>query len=138
MNRTGAAALAILIATAGATFGRQQGENPVAVEPAELQRRADLVGREVLVDDRVSYYVPRAGTEDDELQLKRTPITFRVPRRLRPPNHLRMPAVVVRGTLEREGSRLYCRVTAIDPKPADLERLKGALDQLSVRDYETR
>src|SRR5207248_6801390 len=48
----------------------------VPVEPAELERRADLIGREVLVDDRVEYYVRRSGTEDDELQLKRTPVTF--------------------------------------------------------------
>ena len=36
----------------------------VAVEPAELDRRDDLVGRQVVVDDHVRYYVPphRDGT----------------------------------------------------------------------------
>ena len=52
-------------------------------------RREDLIGKEVAVDDHVSYYVPRNGTEPDELQLKRTPITFLVPRRLRPTSSTR-------------------------------------------------
>ena len=101
-------------------------------------RRQDLVGREVLVDDRVAYYVPRNGAEDDELQLKRTPITFLVPRRLRPPARSRVVAAVVRGVLEREGSRLVCRVTGLELKAADLDRLNAAVGLLGLRDYQTR
>ena len=102
--------------------------------PGSLVRRQDLVGREVVVDDRVTYYVTRNGSEDDELQLKRTPITFLRP----PPTAADDPlggssAAVVRGTLEREGSRLVCRVTGLELKPGDLERLKAAVDQLHGR-----
>ena len=127
----------LLVAMAGGTHGRQEAGAPAQVEPADLARRPDLVGRDVVVDDRVAYYVTRGGT-DDELQLKRTPITFLVPRALRPTGHARVVSVVVRGLLEREGSRLFCRVKALELKPADLERLDGAVSQLGARDYQTR
>src|SRR5262245_37254989 len=107
----------------------------VLVEPAQLERRADLLGREVEVDDRVKYYVPRTGTDHDELQLKRTPVPFRVPRRLRPPTASRMTAVVVRGVLDRDGSRLVCQVTDLRPVPNDLDRLERGLLGLGPRDY---
>ena len=116
----------------------EQAGTPVLVEPSGLERRQDLVGRDVLVDDRVAYYVPRNGSEDDELQLKRTPVTFRVPRKLRPASHTRITAALVGGVLERDGNRLVCRVTSLELKPGDLERLKAALDQLGPRDYQTR
>ena len=139
MNRYSPAAAAVFMAILSCgTFGRQQSGTPLVVEPSGLERRQDLVGREVVVDDRVAYYVPRGGSEDDELQLKRTPMTFRVPRSLRPAAHTRMPVAVVRGVLEREGTRLVCRVKALEVKPADLERLKSALDQLGPQDYQTR
>ena len=73
---------------AGSAIGRQQSDN--RVEPSDLERREDLIGREVVVDDRVKFYVTRKGSEDDQLELKRTSVPFRVPRRLRPPAHSRM------------------------------------------------
>ncbi len=141
MNRrktAAAAAATLLLSIVGASWGVQQPGAPVVVEPAELGKRQDLVGREVVVDDRVAYYVTRGGTEDDELQLKRTPLTFRVPRRLRPSGGPRIASAVVRGVLEREGDRLTCRVTGLEVKPPDLDRLKAAVDQLGPRDYTTR
>lgn len=138
MRRHPILAAALLLAMAGGLLARQNAGAPVTVEPADLVRRPDLVGREVLVDDRVAYYVTRNGSDDDELQLKRTPITFLVPRRLRPAAHTRVVSAVVRGTLEREGNRVFCRVTGLEVKPADLERLDGAVAQLGARDYQTR
>ena len=79
----------------------QKPAEAVAVEPAELERRPDLIGRQVIVDDHVKYYVARTGSEPDELQLKRTPITFQVPRGLRPQASTRITYVVVRGVLAR-------------------------------------
>ncbi|MFI5455872.1 MAG: hypothetical protein ACHRXM_10515 [Isosphaerales bacterium] len=108
------------------------------VEPAELGRRADLIGREVAVDDRVSYYVPRNGTEADELQLKRTPITFLVPRRLRPPSPSRMISAQVHGVLKRDGGRLVCEVTDLKPVAGDLDRLERGLSSLTAKDFERR
>jgi tetratricopeptide (TPR) repeat protein len=109
----------------------------VAVEPADLGRRVDLIGREVDVDDRVSYYVTRDGAEPDELQLKRTPITFLVPRRLRPsPTHI--TSALVRGVLKRDGTRLVCEVTDLKPVAGDLDRLERGLSSLTAKDFETR
>ncbi len=143
MNRrspiAAAAAPLLLIAIAAGSWaqGRQPAGAPVVVEPADLARRPDLVGREVIVDDRVAYYVSRGGS-DDELQLKRTPITFRVPRRLRPAAGPRIAAAVVRGVLEREGNRLVCLVNGLEVKSADAERLRAAVAQLGPRDYSMR
>ena len=110
----------------------------VSVEPNELERRPDLIGREVVVDDHVKYYVPRNGGAADELQLKRTPITFEVPRRLRPPASTRLTAVIVRGTLKRDGGRLICTVTDIKAVTSDLDRLEHGLASLSAKDFDTR
>ena len=54
---------------------------PTHVEPSELAGRADLVGREVIVDDRVAYFQFHKGQGFDELVLKRTPVVFRIPPR---------------------------------------------------------
>ena len=117
--------------------GQTQNE-AVSVEPDELERRHDLIGREVVVDDHVKYYVPRNGGAADELQLKRTPITFEVPRRLRPPASTRLTAVIVRGVLKRDGERLICAVTDIKAVTSDLDRLERGLASLSAKDFETR
>ncbi len=53
--RTLGALVLSLLGMAGGAMGRQQAEN--LVEPADLERRADLIGRGVVVDDRVKYYV---------------------------------------------------------------------------------
>jgi tetratricopeptide (TPR) repeat protein len=110
----------------------------VAVEPDELERRSDLIGRLVVVDDHVKFYVPRNGSEPDELQLKRTPITFQVPRSLRPQGSSRLSAVVVRGVLAREEGRLVCRVSELKSVSGDLDRLERGLASLPPKDFETR
>src|SRR5436309_3023159 len=117
-QRTATLAVVFVCGLAASAIGWQPSEG--WVEPADLQRREDLIGREVVVDDRVAYYVPRNGSEDDELQLKRTPVTFQVPRRLRP-SSTRMAGVVVHGVLKRDGGRLVCQVTSLQVVPNDLE-----------------
>jgi tetratricopeptide (TPR) repeat protein len=133
--RTIAALVLSLSGLAGGARGQQQADH--RVEPPDLERRADLIGREVVVDDRVKYYVERKGSEDDELELKRTSVSFRVPRRLRPSDPPKT-GVIVRGILKREGSRLICEVTSLQVVPADLERLERGLAILGPRDYATR
>jgi tetratricopeptide (TPR) repeat protein len=130
-----AALMLSLSGLAGGARGQQQADH--RVEPPDLERRADLIGREVIVDDRVKYYVERKGSEDDELELKRTSVSFRVPRRLRPSDPPKT-GVIVRGILKREGSRLICEVTSLQIVPADLERLERGLAILGPRDYATR
>ena len=56
-----------------------QRAEPIHVEPSELAGRADLVGREVIVDDRVAYFQFHKGQGFDELVLKRTPVVIRIP-----------------------------------------------------------
>ncbi len=107
------------------------------VEPPDLEQRADLIGREVVVDDRVKYYVTRKGSEDDELELKRTSVSFRIPRRLRPAEPPKA-GVVVQGTLKRDGSRLIVEVSSLKVMPPDMERLERGLAVLGPRDFATR
>ena len=108
------------------------------VEPSELARRKDLVGKKVALDDHVAYYVPRTGNDPDELQLKRTSVTFLVPRKMRPESVAKMSAALVHGTLRREGTRLLCDVTELKPVAADLDRLENGVKGLGGRDAATR
>jgi hypothetical protein len=111
----------------------------VKVEPSDLEQREDLVGREVEVDDRVQYFVPRnPSTEDDELKLKRTSVTFLVPKRLRLRTWSGVSGVVVRGVLARDEGRLVCRVSAFEVMPNDLERLQRGIAALPPKDSEHR
>jgi len=128
--------LALLMAAIIGTVRAQT--EPVPVEAAELERRTDLIGQTVFVDDHVAYYVARKGTEDDELQLKRTPITFQIPRRLRPREAPRIASVNVRGVLKHDGNRLICEVTGIDVVPNDHDRLDRAIAELPPKDFEWR
>jgi tetratricopeptide (TPR) repeat protein len=112
--------------------------DPVSVEPADLERRHDLIGREVIVDDHVLYYVKREGTQPDELQLKRTRVTFLVQRALRPNGPGRIPAVIARGVLKRQWDRLVCEVNGLRAVAGDLERLQQGLAGLARTDYKTR
>jgi hypothetical protein len=129
-------AIALLAAASTQAPGAQT--EPVQVEAADLESRTDLIGRTVAIDDHVQYYVTRPGTEDDELQLKRTPLTFQVPRRLRPREAPRIAAVIVRGVLKRDGSRLICAVTGISVVPSDRDRLDRAVAELAPKDFESR
>ena len=75
-----------------------RGADPVAVEPAELDRRAELVGREVVVDDRVKFFLEtRRGQGYDHLVLKRTEVPFLLPARLRSARPPSEPTAVARG-----------------------------------------
>src|SRR5271156_5274242 len=116
----------------------QSSRDAVPVEPTELDRRPDLVGKEVMVDDHVRFYVTRDGEQPDELQLKRTPFPFLVPPRLRPPSSNRLNSAIVRGVLKRDGAGLTCAVTDIKPVTGDLDRLDRGLATLPAKDFKTR
>ena len=93
MMRATAALIAAALACLPAASAQ---EAPAAVEPAELIKREDLVGRLVSVDDRIRFFQnhPRVGY--DELYLRRTPIAVRLPESLRPDSPPRSTAVVAR------------------------------------------
>ena len=114
------------------------GPGPIAVEPSELAGRADLIGREVAVDDRVAYFQFHKGQGFDELVLKRTAVVFRIPPALRPKQPPKAPAVRVRGVLRREGDRWACDVSALELVSADRERLDRGVSELASGDVEGR
>lgn len=141
LSRPGScAALAIAIAVAmfWSAALKAQEEKPVVVEPAELARRGDLIGKRVYVDDRVRFFQFHQGTGYDELYLRRTSIPFRLPPELRPETPPRAPVVVVVGRLVKEGSRLYVDVISFATQGSDLERLEKAIGTLPAREFENR
>src|SRR5262249_10165329 len=81
------------------------------IEPSELTKRADLLGRSVALEDRVRLFMFHPGLGYDELSLKRTPVVFRLPARLRPEGQPRQRCVRVEGVLSRQGDQWYCDVT---------------------------
>jgi tetratricopeptide (TPR) repeat protein len=111
---------------------------PIAVEPAELTRRADLVGREVEVEDRLNYFQFHRDKGFDEIHLKRTPVVFRLPPRLRPEHQPDAAAVRVWGILQKQGSQYWCDVAGFELLPSDVERLKRASAGLGPGDWKGR
>ncbi|WP_337177789.1 hypothetical protein [Paludisphaera sp.] len=131
-------AMALLFFSLAALRAAGAQETPIAVEPADLMKRDDLVGKLVSVDDRIRFFQnhPRVGY--DELYLRRTPVPVRLPESLRPSTPPRNPAAIVRGRLTRDGTRLYLDAEAVELQPADLERLDKAVAALPARDFERR
>jgi len=111
---------------------------PVAVDAADLDRRADLVGKMVAIDDRVRFYQYHAGRGYDELYLKRTNVIFRLPPRLRPESAPRPMPVVVQGRLARDQDQFICDVVTLKVLPNDLDRLEQAISALPAGDFENR
>ena len=118
-----------------AVFGSFQDE-AVPVEPADLARRPDLIGKKVALDDHVVTYLRRTDQDPDELQLRRTKVTFLVPRKLRPETNPR--AVLVTGILRRDGSRVVCDVSELKSVASDLDRLETGVKGLGAKDFQTR
>ncbi|APW60764.1 hypothetical protein [Paludisphaera borealis] len=114
-----------------------QGE-AVAVEPADLVRRDDLVGKLVSIDDRVRFFQNHPRTGYDELYLRRTPIAFHLPPELRPKSAPRAPGVIVQGRLTKDNDRLAFDVTSLTLQPSDQERFDKAVGTLSAKDFENR
>jgi tetratricopeptide (TPR) repeat protein len=110
----------------------------VAVDPADLGQRADLMGKMVVVDDRVRFYQYHNGRGYDEVFLKRTDVVFRLPPRLRPDGPPRPMPVVIQGRLARDNDQFVCDVTTLKVMPNDLDRLDQAIVGLPGRDFENR
>jgi tetratricopeptide (TPR) repeat protein len=109
------------------------------VEPTELTRRPDLVGREVTIDDRVRYFLEsKRGKGYDQLNFKRTDALFRLPANLkytRPPSEANAR---VTGILKIEEGRPVVDVLKIDMLPGDLERLEREIGRLRQDDFQGR
>ncbi|AGA29233.1 tetratricopeptide repeat protein [Singulisphaera acidiphila] len=109
-----------------------------SVDPSELTKRPDLIGREVSVDDRVALFLFHQGRDFDEITLKRTPVLFRLPPRLRYRQSPGVPAVRLTGILKREGEQWVCDVTTIELFPKDLVRLNRGVSILPAGEFEKR
>jgi hypothetical protein len=123
----------ILITSAGAVDPRIP-----LVEPSDLMRRADLLGKAVAVDDRVTRFQWHPERDVDEIYLSRTPVIFRLPPRLRFERSPQAGAVRIEGILKREGDLWFCDVTALDLFPTDLKRLESHVATLAATDAEGR
>lgn len=138
MTRATATLLVVLLASAPAA-ARGQDAKPVAVEPGELTKRPDLVGKEVVVDDRGGFQYHNETRSFDEIYLRRAPeVTCRLPQRLWTQTSPRASAVNVRGVLRREGNTWWIDVMSYDTLPTDLDRLNRALAQLAPGDVKSR
>ena len=97
----------VIVAPIGAARGQVA---PVPVEAADLERRADLIGRTVVVDDHVAYYVTRTRNGGRRASVEADSGHVSGPQAA--PSSRGAPAVasvVVRGVLKREGGRLDLR-----------------------------
>ena len=117
-----------------------QGTAPVAVDPVDLAHRRDLIGREVVVDDRIRLIQPRSGRGPlDEILLKRTNVPFRLPPSLRYSSPPKGKTVSVRGILRSDGDSLVCDVTAApNLMPDDIQRLEAGVAALAPADVKGR
>ena len=98
----------------------------------------DLIGRQVVVDDHVKYYVAskRNGARRASVEANADHVPGPAPASSSglDPHH----SVIVRGVLARDEGRLVCEVTEIQPVSGDLDRLERGLASLSAKDFETR
>jgi hypothetical protein len=110
---------------------------PDFVEPSELLRRPELVGREVVVDDRIRYFLEsKRGQGYDELMLKRTDVPFLLSAKLKYPRSPSEPNVRVQGVLKNLDGRLVVQVSAIELLSNDLDRLDRELKKLRPDDWQ--
>jgi hypothetical protein len=108
-----------------------------SVEPSALTRDPNLIGREVVVDDRIRYFLPHKGAKGqvfDELLLKRTEVIFKLPLDLRTEKPPRAVGARVTGVLQSDGRQVTCEVTRLELFPADLERLDREVKRLRPGD----
>ena len=110
---------------------------PESVEPSELSRRPELVGREVVVDDRVRYFLEtKRGQGYDELMLKRTDIRCKLSARLKFARSPSEPNVRVQGVLRVVEGFPVLEVSAIELLPNDLDRLEREIGKLRPDDFQ--
>ena len=135
MTRTLRASLMVLVWLAPPAIAAP----PESVEPSSLIKRTDLVGREIMVDDRIRFFLEsKRGQGYDELVMRRTEVPFRLPGRLKFARSPSEPNARVLGTLKSEDGRLVFVASAIELLPGDLERLEKEVGKLRADDFQTR
>lgn len=129
-------ATSVMVVLSASQYARSA---PLIVEASELTKRPDLIGKELLIDDRFSLFVFHKGKGYDEVVLRRAEgVTFRLAQNLRPAQAPRPAAVRVQGVLEKRAGQLVMDVIAMELLPPDLERLENSVNGLNSGDFEKR
>lgn len=113
-------------------------EAPVVVEPPDLTRRPDLIGRDVVVDGRVRLFQLHRGRGFDEILLRESDAIFRLPPRLVYRDAPRQRVAKIRGKLRKEGRLFVVDVESVQLLPDDEDRLARGLASLAPGDLETQ
>jgi tetratricopeptide (TPR) repeat protein len=110
------------------------------IDPSDLTKRADLVGREVVVDGRVQGgFTFNLGRGFNEFRLQKSPVIFRLPPKLSFEQPPAARVVRARGVLRKDGDRFSFDVTAaIDIQPTDVDRLAKGVGELAANDTKGR
>lgn len=108
------------------------------VDPPDLARRADLVGRELVVDGRLKYFQSHPGRGFDEIVMDRTTVPFRLSESLRTARAPDARVVRAQGTLNKVGGHLVFDVESLRLLPEDQDRLERGVAALVPKDIEGR
>jgi hypothetical protein len=111
---------------------------PLEVDAMDVDRRSDLVGREITVDARIALFLPHPDGGFGEIALKESEVAYRLPPELRFRNPPRERVARIQGRLKREGDLLVVDVKSVQLLPSDIERLTRALRPLAPGELTTR
>lgn len=118
---------------------RVHAQAPQEVEPAELANRKDLIGREVVVDDRVRMFFPSPGKGIVDILLKRTQVPIVLPPGLRYEVSPSARSVRARGILKMGETGLIIEATqAPELFRSDTDRLNKIIATIAPGDIEAR
>ncbi len=112
----------------------------VEVDPATHVNRRDLIGKEIIIDDRKRMVLPHpTSLRYHEILLRSTPVVVRLPVAFQFRTAPSAQSVRVRGILRQEGKTLICDATA---KPelfaSDRKRLEAEVANLAPNDLTNR
>ena len=127
-----------LVALTATVFAPLQGGGLPEVEVTELAKRADLVGKELLVDGRVIYYHVHPSRGYDEIELDLTTVPLVLPPNLAFKEAPKQKSVRAQGTLKRQGNKLVVEVRSLQVQAPDLERFEAALRPLPAGELPRR
>ncbi|GIW88768.1 MAG: hypothetical protein KatS3mg108_3092 [Isosphaeraceae bacterium] len=105
-------------------------QKALEIDPPDLARRPDLIGKAVAVDGRVALYQFHPGRGFDEILLKRSDVVLRLPTELRFRQAPSQRVVRAEGILRRDGDRLILEVQSLQLLPEDRQRLETGLAAL--------
>ncbi len=118
-------------------FAQRPDQGDHVVEPADLTKDPNLIGRDVTVDDRIRYFQPKRGSKTqilEEFLLKRSDVVFRLPPGLRPQYPPKQPAVRAIGVLQKENGQYFVDVISYELMPSDTERFDREIKRLGPTD----